>query len=284
MPKSLGNKRNKIGDPADLSTEPDQIGEVTRVFGNYEDGEHRTFTEEDPITKQPVEKARAISKVFDNADFGFHKVTVERPLRLNIQASPERVARLETERGFAKLASSNKKNEKTRLDEIEAGRKRQDAIRDLLRGFAEKHGDTLYKDRKGFLTDLREIDKAAGVRLTAPEIKAVLAALSERDESAEICRNRNGEPEPDSELRDTESVPLKESIDEYFQREVLPHVPDAWIDESKTKVGYEIPLNRHFYQYEPPRPLEVIEGDIKSLETDIVSLLGEVTGSSEVAP
>jgi type I restriction enzyme M protein len=72
-------------------------------------------------------------------------------------------------------------------------------------------------------------------------------------------------------------VPLKESIEEYFKREVLPHVPDAWIDTSKTKVGYEIPLNRHFYRYEPPRPLEVIEKDIKGLEDDIMKMLREVT-------
>ena len=71
-------------------------------------------------------------------------------------------------------------------------------------------------------------------------------------------------------------MPLKENIEEYFKREVLPHVPDAWIDESKTKVGYEIPLNRHFYRYEPPRPLEEIETDIKTLETDILALLKEV--------
>ena len=112
------------------------------------------------------------------------------------------------------------------------------------------------------------------MRLTAPELKAVLGALGERDETAEICRDRDGNPEPDPELRDTESVPLKEDIAEYFHREVLPHVPDAWIDESKTKVGYEIPLNRHFYRYEPPRPLEVIEADIKTLEQEIMSLLG----------
>ena len=79
-------------------------------------------------------------------------------------------------------------------------------------------------------------------------------------------------------------MPLKEGIDEYFEREVLPHVPDAWIDESKTKVGYEIPLNRHFYRYEPPRPLEVIEADIKELEREIMDLLGQVTGSNEVTP
>jgi type I restriction enzyme M protein len=246
MPKSLGNKRNKIGDPVDRASEPDQIGDITRVFGNFADGETRTFAEEDPITKQMVDKERVVSEVFDNADFGFHKITVERPLRLNFHASPERIARLESESAFARLATSTKKNETARLEEIEAGRRRQDEIRQLLSQFAQTHGATLFKDRTAFLTALRDVDRAAGVRLSAPELKAVLAALGERDATAEICRDRDGNPEPDAELRDTESVPLKESITEYFKREVQPHVPDAWIDESKTKVGYEIPLNRHF--------------------------------------
>ncbi len=278
--KSLGNKRNWIGDPSDKAGEPDQIGDITRLFGNFTDGETRTFSEEDPITKQPVERIRVVSKVFDNADFGFSKITVERPLRLNFQASAERIARLETESAFVKLATSAKKNEKARLDDIETGKRRQDQIRKLLARFAEVHGETLFKDRTAFLTALRDVDRVAGVRLTAPEIKAVLGALGERDETAEPCRDRNGNPEPDPDLRDTESVPLKEGIAEYFEREVRPHVPDAWIDEDKTKVGYEIPLNRHFYRYEPPRPLEVIEADIKTLEQEILGLLAEVTGSN----
>ncbi|HSO81163.1 N-6 DNA methylase [Thiocapsa sp.] len=283
MPKSLGNKRNKIGDPADRASEPDQIGDITRLFGNFTHAETRTFTEEDPITKQPVDRVRVVSKVLDNQDFGFHKITVERPLRLGFQATAERIARLESQSGFVKLVTSTKKDEKARLDDIETGKLRQNQIRKLLARFAEAHGETLYKDRRDFLTALREVDRAAGVRLTAPELKAVLAALGERDETAETCRDRNGHPEPDPELRDTESVPLKEGIAEYFAREVRPHVPDAWIDEDKTKVGYDIPLNRHFYRYEPPRPLEVIEADIKTLEQEIVGLLADVTGSSEAA-
>ena len=283
MPKSLGNKRNKLGDPTDRPSEPDQIGEITRIFGKFKDGETRRFTEEDPITRQPVEKARVVSKVFGTADFGFHKITVERPLRLNFRPTLERIARLETERGFVKLAASSKKNEKARLAEIAEGKQRQAAIRKLLADFAAQHGDTVYKDRRAFLTDLRDADRAGNVRLTAVELRVVLAALGERDETAEICHDRHGSPELDPELRDTESVPLKESIQAYFEREVLPHVPDAWIDESKTKVGYEIPLNRHFYQYEPPRSLEVIEADIRTLERDIIELLADVTGSNEVA-
>ena len=162
------------------------------------------------ITKLPVQKTRVVSKIFDNVDFGFHKITVERPLRLNFQPTLERIARLETERGFVKLATSNKKNEERRLVEIAEGEQRQERIRKLLADFAAQHGDTLYKDRKAFLTDLREVDHAANVRLTAPELKVVFSALGERDETAEICRDRNGNPEPAPELRDTENVPLKE--------------------------------------------------------------------------
>jgi len=268
MRKSLGNKRNKIGD-ADEG-EPDQIGDVTRIFGNFQDGETHT------LSINGGEKTLVVSKIFDNADFGFHKITVERPLRLNFQASAERIERLENETAFKNLADSKKKNEAVRLREIEAGKQRQVEIRGLLRAFAQAQGETLYKDRKTFLLALREIDRKRDVRLTAAELKAVLSALGERDETAEICRDKHGKPEPDPELRDTENVPLKESIEAYFQREVLPHVPDAWIDESKTKVGYEIPLNRHFYRYEPPRPLEEIEAEIKTLEGEILTLLKEV--------
>ncbi|MDY0042472.1 MAG: class I SAM-dependent DNA methyltransferase [Desulforhabdus sp.] len=271
MKKSLGNKRNKIGDRDE--NEPDQIGDITRIFGNFQHDEARTLS----MNGKGNEKTLTVSKVFDNADFGFSKITVERPLRLNFQASAERLERLEDETVFKNLATSNKKSEAARLKEIESGKNRQEEIRALLRVFATTHGGKIYKDRKDFLLALREMDRQHGVRLSASELKALLNALGERDDTAEICRDRHGNPEPDPELRDTENVPLKESIEAYFQREVLPHVPDAWIDGSKTKIGYEIPLNRHFYSYEPPRPLEEIEADIKALEREIVELLSEVT-------
>ncbi|MXY43431.1 MAG: SAM-dependent DNA methyltransferase, partial [Dehalococcoidia bacterium] len=91
--------------------------------------------------------------------------------------------------------------------------------------------------------------------------------------------DRTGHPEPDTELRDPYTVPLPNNIDAYIAREVLPHVPDAWVDKSKTKVGYEIPLNRHFYVYEPPRPLEEIESDLQALEQEITDLLSDVVRS-----
>ena len=280
MPKSLGNKRNKLGDPTDRPSETDQIGDITRIFGNFEDGETRVFEEVDPITKRTVKKSRVVSRIFDNSDFGFHKITVEQPLRLNFRANADRISRLESERFFLKLATSNKKSERMRIKEVWEGKQRQAAIRQVLEDFALQHGDTLYKNRKIFLTDLREVDRANNVRLKAPELRAILSALGERDDAADVCHDRRGNPEPDVDLRDTERVPLAENIKSYFAREVLSHVPDAWIDESKTKVGYEIPFNSHFYQYEAPRSLKTIEADIESLGREIVELLTSMTSCS----
>lgn len=293
MDKSLGNKRRRIGDPNAEGKQRNDIGDITQLHGEPAHDEARYFTfrkdgrplaikrpngiEEGTDEQGNRTKRLIVSKIYDNADFGYQKITVERPLRLNFQASDERIARIELESAFENLTKSQKKNDAERLKDKEAGQVRQQQIRDLLATFKHEHGERLYKDRVEFLTDLRELDRSLGVRLSAPEIKAVLGALGERDETAEICRDKNGNPEPDSDLRDTESVPLKEDIEEYFAREVLPHVPDAWIDHSKTKIGYEIPFNREFYVYEPPRPLEEIEADIKGLEEEIIRLLREVT-------
>ena len=103
-----------------------------------------------------------------------------------------------------------------------------------------------------------------------------MTALSERDETADVCIDGKGNPESDPDLRDCENVPLKEDAGEYMAREVLPHVPDAWVD--KTKIGYEINFNRYFYQYTPPRPLEEIESDLKQIEKEIADMLAEVAG------
>jgi type I restriction enzyme M protein len=290
MEKSLGNKRRRIGDPSDKAKDPDHIGDITALHGQMTDGSTRwVLFDKDakvadlrasaPTTPAPPGqswKELVVSKVFDNEDFGYHKVTVERPLRLNFHATPQRRARLEDEAGFRALATSTRKDEAARLQDIAAGEARQQQIRALLAEFARRRPE-LIKDRKIFVERLKPVDRELGVRLAAAELKAVLSALGERDESAEICWNKQDESEPDAELRDTENVPLKQGIQAYFEREVLPHVPDAWIDPSKTKVGYEIALNRHFYRYEPPRELALIEGEIKALEADIVRLLGEVT-------
>ncbi len=279
MEKSLGNKRRRIGDPSDERTakDPDQIGDLSKIFGNFRDGETRTFTEEDPVTHQPVQRERVVSKIFDNEDFGYHKITVERPLRLNFQATAERIARLDEESGFRNLATSARKNEEQRLQEIEAGKARQEAIRELLRAFGKETDRQLFKDRKLFLAALKKSDRAHDARLDATELKAILAALGERDETAEICRDRDGQPEADADLRDTETVPLKESIETYFKREVLPHAPDAWIDHEKTKVGYEIPFNRHFYVFKPPRPLAEIDAELKGVTDRILTMIKGLT-------
>jgi type I restriction enzyme M protein len=187
-----------------------------------------------------------------------------------------KIARLENETGFQKLATSRKHREDQRFAEIETGKKRQKELLNFLKELAEVYGEELFSDRERFLNLLKRHERKADLRLDPAERKAILLALAERDENAEICRDSKGNPEADPELRDTETVPLTEEIEDYFKREVLPHVPDAWIDEKKTKVGYEIPLNRHFYVYEPPRELEEIEADIKGLEASILTLLKEV--------
>jgi type I restriction enzyme M protein len=145
----------------------------------------------------------------------------------------------------------------------------------------------VFKDRAEFDKILEAAAKKAGIGLAAPLKKAILSALSERDETGAICCGKGGNPEPDPELRDSESVPLAESVEAFFEREVKPHVPDAWIDTDKCDskddqvgiVGYEINFNRYFYRYKPPRPLEEIEAEIRDTERDIVRMLAEVTGS-----
>ena len=252
MRKSLGNKRHKIGDRD--AGERDDIGEITRIYGNFQNGETRKLTV-DGATKELV-----VSKIFDNADFGFHKITVERPLRLAFEITDEKLDALE--HGTTAVSKIDKLPAETREYVVEQLRekagpgmvKRRDAFDDWLQ--------RALPDDQYVMKSLRDL---------------LRDAFSERDEAAEICTDSRGKPEPDPELRDTENVPLKEKIEDYFKREVLPHVPDAWIDESKTKIGYEIPLSRHFYCYEPPRPLEEIESDIKTLETEILAVLKEVT-------
>ena len=248
MGKSLGNKRNEIN--------IEQIAEITHIYGEFIDSKY--------------------SKIFDNDDFGFHKITIERPLRLSFQATVERIECLKEAKAFVNLAKSKKKKDsKAALAEIETGQKQQQEILEALKTL---DANKVYKNRHAFDKDMTAALKAADISLPAPVKKAVLNALSERDETADVCTDKKSSPEPDTELRDYENVPLKEGIGEYFKREVLPHVPDAWIDESKTKVGYEILLNRHFYEYTSPRPLTEIETDIKALERNIVKMLREVTG------
>lgn len=254
MRKSLGDKRREIP--------PEKAAGILGLLKEWKEGEN--------------------CKIFPTTHFGYRKITVERPLRLNFQATPDRIAWIEEESAFRNLAVSKKKAGKEKAREEAEGRDVQEQLRKLL----SRLPATLYKDRAVFLEALGAAARKADLKLAAPFQKAILSALSERDETAEICRDKDGDPEPDPELRDTENVPLGESIDAYFDREVKPHVPDAWIDRGIRdhkdgevgKIGYEINFNRHFYKYSPPRPLEAIEADIRKIEKEIMQMLAEVTG------
>ena len=278
MPRSLGDKRRAIP--------PEKAADVLELLANYQDGEARTLSDDGE------DEERIVSRVFPTAQFGYRKITVERPLRLNFQASAERIERLSEQTGFQNLAKSKKRGEAGAKEEAE-GRALQQAIRTMLKMMP----DTLYKDRETFLVELAKATRKDDLKLPAPANKAILAALAERDETAEICRGKDGEPEPDPELRDTERVPgaegedpvdgdgVPDSVRAFFEREVKPHVPDAWIDTSKRDhrdgkvglVGYEINFNRYFYRYKPPRPLGEIEKDIQEIEKDILEMLQEAT-------
>ena len=187
----------------------------------------------------------------------------------------ERIARLEETAAFVNLATSKKrKDTKAAQAEIAEGLKLQKAILSALNGLAPKG---MIKNRDKFSEMMTDTFKAAKIKVPSTLFKAILMAMAERDETADVCTDAQGNPEPDPELRDYENVPLKEDIYEYMKREVLPHVPDAWVDESKTKIGYEINVNRYFYQYTPPRPLDEIEVDLKNIEKEIADMLAEVT-------
>jgi len=282
MKKSLNNKRNELSEA--------HIDRLTEIYGSFRDGETEV------VGINGGREERVVSRIFDNRAFGFLKVTVERPLRLNFEATAERIARLDDQSAFINLAVSKKRKDARAAEAEEAaGRAEQAAIKALL---ATLEGNGRYMDRDRFEADLEAAAKKAKRKLPAPIRKAIFAALGERDPRAEICRDGKGRPEPDSELRDTENIPLpagtalplpmafgpdrpnddlvaamRGPIDAYMAAEVLPHVPDAWVDYGKTKVGYEIPINRHFYVYKPPRPLGEIEADIQALEGEIAGLL-----------
>jgi type I restriction enzyme M protein len=251
MRKSLGDKRRTI--PLE------KAAEILAILRSFAEGEY--------------------SKIFPTTQFGYRRITVERPLQLNFLASPERIERLKTERAFQRLAESKKRNPEVKAQEEELGRRQQERIFDMLQSLPS----TLFKDRPSFVKALDEVAAAHRIKLDASLKKAILYALSERDETADTCLDKKGNPEPDSNLRDTENVPLSELVEDFFEREVKPHVPQAWIDESKRDaqdgqvgiVGYEINFNRYFYTYEPPRPLEEIEADLQKVEHEIMEMLRE---------
>jgi type I restriction enzyme M protein len=237
MRKSLGSKRQYVDDANSEA--------IVRAYGAFEE------TEE--------------SKIFPVEAFGYRRITVERPLQLNFQASSERLARLDDEKPLQKLEPA----------QFEA----------LMAACGTLDPEKIYQSRLTFTKALKAALKPLTFKLGAPQLKAVLSALSERDPDAEVCTDKDGNPEADSSLRDNENVPMGESIHEYFEREVKPHVPEAWIDESKRDpldggigiVGFEIPFNRHFYKFVPPRPLEEIDADLKACTDRIKAMIEELS-------
>ena len=240
MRKSLGSKRREIPDEA--------RHEIVRIYADFLKGE----SEESDV-----------SKIFDTTDFGYREIRVERPLKLNFQVSDERLARLVTQKPYAKLDDAEKV-----------------AVEAALRNI----GGQLFTNRDAFEKALNKALKEADAKIRALVRKVIQAALSERDKDADVCIDKHGSPEPDHTLRDHELVPLAEDWRDYVKREVEPFVPDAWVDQdyrdardSKVgRVGYEINFNRYFYQYVPPRPLDEINDELKMLEDDIARLLKEI--------
>ncbi len=232
MRKSLGSKRQYITD--------EQIDELVRLYGRFEE------------TTQ--------SKIFPIEAFGYRRITVERPLRLNFQASAERIAKVREEKAIEKLEAPARQR--------------------LIEALQAMDASVLHRNREQFGKLLKKSLNAHDVFPSTPELKAILNALSERDPEADICMVK-AQPEADAGLRDNENVPLGESVYDYFEREVKPHVPDAWIDESKRDeldgevgvVGFEIPFNRHFYVFQPPRPLAEIDRDLKACTDRIKQMI-----------
>ena len=222
MRKSLGSKRKTIAQA--------QIDQIARWHDEASEGAH--------------------SRVFDTTDFGYRRITVERPLRLRFEVTEGAL------QAYAEAKGS---------DQVER--------------FARLQGQGSFDNLAAFLAAAQVKKLGKGTR------KAVLDSFGARDPSAQPVTEADGQLMSDPDLREFENVPLKQDIRDYFAREVLPHVPDAWIDEGKTDpkdggvgiVGYEVNFNRHFYTYLPPRSLEAIDADLKTVEAEIATLLAEVT-------
>lgn len=239
MRKSLGNKRKEIT--------KEQIQEIKALYENFTEGEN--------------------CKIFDREDFGYRKITVERPLKLSFKVTEEKIEGVKETTQFKNLAVSKKKDEEVKKAEEEVGRDKQEKILKMLESFNENQE---YLSRELFIKELKVKGKEFGITLSAGLLKAIWTAIGERNENAEICKDSKGNIESDSTLRDTESIPLTEDIYEYFNREVKPHVEDAYMDESTfNNIGYEIPFTRHFYKYEALRPFAEIMKEVEELEKEI---------------
>jgi type I restriction enzyme M protein len=238
MRKSFGDKRKQIGD-AQIRHITELYVDAVKVAADAEHPDHGKV------------------KIFGTRDFGYHRITVERPLKLRFEITEDTLAGLENAKALAKWDG-----------------------REALVAALRKSVGSVWWTKKEATDALHEAAAAAGALwpTTAALLKGLWSAVSVSDPEGEVQRAKDGTPLADPDLRDYENVPLDEDIDTYFAREVTPHVPDAWIDRDKTKIGYEIPFTRHFYVYTPPRPLAEIDAELRELEAQIQKLLGEVTG------
>jgi type I restriction enzyme M protein len=201
---------------------PDNITEIVRLYGENSESE--------------------TSKVFPREAFYYRTITVERPYRRNWATTPDRLDTLLLEKPILKLDPEQ-----------------QAALRGALESMGQER---VWKNRDTFTRDLKTALKSAHVTIPGPVLKTVLNALGEQDDTADVCLDAKGRAEPDPSLRDTENVPWDQDIHDYFDREVRPFASDAWIDDTKTKEGAEIPFTRHFYEYVAPRPLAEIDADL----------------------
>jgi type I restriction enzyme M protein len=235
--------RKSLGSKRQYITD-EQIKELVRLYGQFAE------------TPQ--------SKIFPIDAFGYRRITIDRPLRLAFQVTAERVKAALAETAILKLAGEVQSRLVTALNAMDV--------------------EAVHLNREQFTKLLKKSLAAYDVALSAAELKALLGVLGERHPEADLCKSK-GEVEPDSGLRDYENVPLGEAVAEYFEREVQPHVPDAWIDRKKCDeldgevgvVGFEIPFNRHFYVFQPPRPLEEIDRDLKACTDRIKQMIEELS-------
>lgn len=216
-------------------------------------------------------KEGARVKIFDTREFGYRQVTIERPLQLSFQVTPERIELLRQH----KLFEVGKKKPTYDMYQAEA----------IFAALDKLTGLPVIKNQADFLQKAKDAFASSDAPFDAKLQKAILQTMSESDDTADVITDSKGNPEADSSLRDTENVPLGQDVAEYFEREVVPYVPSAWINTKVTdhkdgevgKVGYEIPFTRHFYEYKPPRDLSEIEADIKETEAELAKLLKELT-------
>ena len=237
MKSSLGMKRNEINEK--------QKEEITRIFKDFKEEE--------------------FSKIFDNDDFGYTRITVERPLKRNFEASEQRIEILKQDKNFNKLP------EDKGIPKIPSQKQVLDCI--------GKIPTKVYKNYKEFTNALKGSFVEDGVPLPSPLQRLIENSLSERDETADVHYVKEGDLHPvaDSELRDNENIPLKKNIDEYFENEVKKYASDGWIDEStKENIGFEIPFSQLFYKFKAVRLENEIDIEIKQLEKEIFKEVGEL--------